>query len=114
MTMVGSFHAHQVPLPRAKTDNKQLAQLEEWLSSYGVHELFTTHPTATTDPNPNDPGELFKPEVLRILPPRVDRRLGMTKESYDSYEPLDVPDFKEFVDDKVDQKLSPMKAIGSG
>lgn len=110
-TMVGSFHAHQVPLPRAKTDEQQLAQLQEWLSSYGVHELFITHPGSTTL-NPADPGALFKPEVLRILPPRVDRRLGMTKETYDGYEPLDVPDFKNFVDDKAEKQLSPMKAIG--
>lgn len=113
MTILGSFRAHQVPLPRAKTDDKQLAQLQEWLSSYDVQDLFVTHPTATAAPNPGDPGDLFKPEVLRILPPRVDRRLGMTKEAYDGYEPLDVPDFKDFVDEKADRQLSPMKAIGS-
>jgi xylulose-5-phosphate/fructose-6-phosphate phosphoketolase len=113
-TMVGSFHAHQVPLPRAKTDDEQLALLQKWLSSYDIHDLLDTRPGATTrtrTPNPGDPGELFKPEVLRILPPRVDRRLGMTKETYDGYESLDVPDFKEFVDEKADEKLSPMKAI---
>lgn len=114
-TMVGSFHAHQVPLPRAKTDDEQLALLQEWLSSYDVQDLFVTHPgeTRKTALNPGDPGELFKPEVLRILPPRVDRRLGMTKETYDGYEPLDVPDFKEFVDENTDKSLSPMKAVAS-
>lgn len=110
-TMVGSFHAHQVPLPRAKSDDEQLAALQTWLSSYDVHELFVDQSGSAT-PNPADPGALFSPDVLRILPPREDRRLGMTKETYDGYEPLDVPDFQDFVTEKADRFISPMKAIG--
>ena len=37
----GNYLAHQIPLPRAKTDSTQLAQLEEWLKSYHFEELFT-------------------------------------------------------------------------
>jgi len=111
-TMVGSFHAHQVPLPRAKSDDEQLAALQTWLSSYDVHELFVDQSGSAT-PNPADPGALFSPDVLRILPPREDRRLGMTKETYDGYEPLDVPDFRDFVTEKADRFISPMKAIGA-
>ncbi|MGW6414979.1 phosphoketolase [Streptomyces sp. NPDC055055] len=36
----GSFHAHQVPLPRVREDPRQLAALEVWLSSYRPEELF--------------------------------------------------------------------------
>lgn len=110
--MTGSFHAHQVPLPQSKTDDEQLKQLQEWLSSYDVHSLFVQK-AGTDTPNPADPTALFTPEVLRILPPRIDRRLGMTKETYDGYEPIDVPDFQDFVSEKADKVLSPMKAIGS-
>lgn len=111
-TMVGSFHAHQVPLPRAKTDDEQLAALQTWLESYDINGLFIEHSGSTTPPDPADPSTLFTPEVLRILPPRIDRRLGMTKETYDGYEPLDLPEFQEFVDEKPLRVISPMKAIG--
>lgn len=30
----GSFHAHQVPLPKAKTDKEELQALQAWLESY--------------------------------------------------------------------------------
>lgn len=58
------------------------------------------------------PGALFTEEVLRILPPRVDRRMGMIKETYNGFEPLDVPDFKGFVSEKAEKDLSPMKTLG--
>lgn len=128
-TIMGSFRAHQVPLPLAKTDDSQLAQLQSWLDSYDFHKLLATSSassTSTTDTNSQEgyeqvrkqgfsqatdaPGALFTDEALRILPPRMDRRLGMIKETYNSYEPLDVPDFKEFVSDKTDEQVSPMKA----
>lgn len=111
-TMVGSFHAHQVPLPRAKTDDEQLSALQAWLSSYNVRELFVQQKGDGATSHA-DPSALFAPEVLRILPPRQDRRMGMIKETYNGYEPLDVPDFKEFVSEKADKFMSPMKAVGS-
>ncbi|KAH9942735.1 phosphoketolase [Amylocystis lapponica] len=59
----GSFHAHQVPLPEAKTDDGELAQLEEWLRSYKPRELFD------------------------------ESGLGQRKEAYAAYTPLDVPEW---------------------
>ncbi|PXY36550.1 phosphoketolase family protein [Prauserella flavalba] len=37
----GTWRAHQVPLPGARRDPLQLAQLERWLRSYRPEELFT-------------------------------------------------------------------------
>ena len=36
----GTYASHQVPLPNAKTDRKQLEMLENWLRSYHFKELF--------------------------------------------------------------------------
>ena len=36
----GNCASHQVPLPKAKTDEKQLHMLEEWLKSYNFKELY--------------------------------------------------------------------------
>ncbi|MVU77617.1 phosphoketolase [Nocardia sp. ET3-3] len=36
----GTFRAHQVPLPAARTDAAHRAVLEQWLKSYRPHELF--------------------------------------------------------------------------
>ena len=37
----GSFHAHQVPIPDAKTNREGLKALQQWLLSYNPVELFT-------------------------------------------------------------------------
>ncbi len=36
----GNCAAHQVPLPKAKTDREQLKMLEDWLKSYNFEELY--------------------------------------------------------------------------
>lgn len=36
----GNCAAHQVPLPKAKTDERQLRMLEDWLKSYNFKELY--------------------------------------------------------------------------
>lgn len=36
----GNCAAHQVPLPKAKTDRAQLQMLEDWLKSYNFEELY--------------------------------------------------------------------------
>ncbi len=36
----GTFRAHQVPLPAARTDARQLAMLEAWMRNYRPEELF--------------------------------------------------------------------------
>ncbi len=38
--VAGNFLAHQIPLPNAKTDPEELAQLSDWLKSYRFNELF--------------------------------------------------------------------------
>ena len=36
----GNSASHQVPLPKAKSDARQLEMLEEWLKSYNFKELY--------------------------------------------------------------------------
>ena len=36
----GTFRAHQVPLPGARTDGTHRAVLEQWMKSYRPEELF--------------------------------------------------------------------------
>ena len=78
----GSFHAHQVPIPDAKTDNEGLKILQEWLSSYNPAELFTERG------RPID-------EVLSVVPQDKEKRLGQVKETYAGREKIIVPDWKE-------------------
>ncbi|GJE94524.1 phosphoketolase family protein [Phanerochaete sordida] len=75
----GSFHAHQVPLMDAKKDPEERAQLQQWLSSYNPHKLLA-------DGEPNE-------DILSVIPEEDHLKLGQRKESYASYEPLDVPDW---------------------
>ncbi len=58
----GSWRAHQVPLPGANKDPKQLQALEEWMRSYMPEELF------------DEEGRLL-PE-LKKLAPEGTRRMG--------------------------------------
>ncbi|KAF9474319.1 phosphoketolase [Pholiota conissans] len=94
----GSFHAHQVPLPLAKTDDGELADLQLWLESYGPKELFTP------DGVPVD-------KILDIIPEISTKKLGQRKESYDAYTPLLTPEWKDLCLASGDQE-SCMKAVG--
>ncbi|KAI0806344.1 D-xylulose 5-phosphate/D-fructose 6-phosphate phosphoketolase [Irpex lacteus] len=93
----GSFRAHQVPLAEAKTDPEQRKMLQEWLTSYGPDRLF---------PN-GKPNEA----VLSVIPEEDGLKLGQKKEAYDSYEPLDVPDWQTLAI-KAGEEASCMKAVG--
>jgi len=73
LPLEGSFRSHQVPLPAAMSDDKQLIILSDWLVSYGIGELLNF------DRRGDKPGEFVKEEVLKILPEKVERRLGMIK-----------------------------------
>ena len=77
----GSFRAHQVPLTEAKTDPEERADLQQWLSSYDPHEVLPNG-----EPNA---------DVLKVIPEEGHLKLGQRKESYASYEPLDVPNWIE-------------------
>jgi len=94
----GSFHAHQVPLMKAKTSKEQLGDLQEWLLSYGPAELFT---------------EIGEPvdSIKSIVPVVEKNRLGQRAESYKSYEPLNVPNWKKFGVEKGDEE-SCMQILG--
>ena len=79
----GSFHAHQVPLPAAATDDQQLKLLNQWLASYKPHELFKS------DGSPNE-------IVTSIIPEKPEMRMGQRRETYAGYIPLEVIDWKKY------------------
>lgn len=78
----GSFHSHQVPLPKANADEGQLRVLEDWLSSYRIGEL-------VRDGRPTD-------VVLRTLPGRDEKKLGQVRATYDAYVGLKPVDWRPF------------------
>lgn len=92
----GTFHAHQVPLPKAKKDREELELLEKWLQSYKSEELFSE------DFSPNQ-------DILDVFPDDQ-YKMGMRNEAYNGYTPLDVPDWKSF--SVKDENASPMKTAG--
>jgi xylulose-5-phosphate/fructose-6-phosphate phosphoketolase len=57
LPMEGTFRAHQVPLPKARTNGEQLAMLEQWLMSYHPETLF------------DDDGGLL-PDLAALVPER--------------------------------------------
>ncbi|KAL5525633.1 hypothetical protein ACEPAG_6969 [Sanghuangporus baumii] len=95
----GSFHAHQVPLPNAKTDKEELAALQAWLDSYKITELIDVQS-----------GEVNE-QILRVVPPESGKRLGQRKEANGDYSPLVTPDWMELGVKKGTQE-SCMKTVG--
>jgi xylulose-5-phosphate/fructose-6-phosphate phosphoketolase len=79
----GSFHAHQVPLMKAKTSREQLGELQRWLLSYSPAKLFT------------ETGDAID-SIKSIIPPVENNRIGQRAETYKAYQPLKVPDWREF------------------
>ena len=65
----GSYRAHQVPLPAAKKDAGDLADLQAWLKSYKPEEPF------------KDNGDVID-EIKSIIPKEESKRLGQRKEVY--------------------------------
>ena len=80
----GTWRAHQVPLPDARTDPEQLAQLEAWLRSYRPEELFD----AT--------GELVA--ELAALAPQGHRRMSASPHANGGLlmRDLRLPDFRRY------------------
>jgi xylulose-5-phosphate/fructose-6-phosphate phosphoketolase len=80
----GTFRAHQVPLPAAKSDLRQLAMLEAWMRSYHPEELF------------DEKGRLIA--ELADLAPRGDRRMGANPHANGGRLLVDlkIPDFREY------------------
>jgi xylulose-5-phosphate/fructose-6-phosphate phosphoketolase len=94
----GSFRAHQVPLPAAKKDPEELAQLQEWLLSYRPQELFEEN------------GDVID-EIRSIIPKNGWKRMGERREVYAGYEGINPVDWKPLCSDKGDTASS-MKIAG--
>jgi xylulose-5-phosphate/fructose-6-phosphate phosphoketolase len=82
----GSFHAHQVPLPKATSDKEQLKALDDWLSSYKISELLK-------DGKPTE-------SVLEVMPRTDEKKLGQYKAAYDPYVGLKAVDWQQFCVEK--------------
>lgn len=93
----GSYSSHQVPLPKVQKDKEQLQALNNWLSSYKPNDLFT------------ESGDVID-EVKSIIPPNT-KKMGQRPETYCVYEPLNLPDWREFGAEKGSHQ-SAMKAVG--
>lgn len=78
----GSFHSHQVPLPKAKTDAEQLESLRDWLKSYQPHDLFNKDGTPVE-------------RILKVIPANEGKRMGQLKDTYDPYVGISVPDWRD-------------------
>ena len=96
--MEGSFRAHQVPLMAAKTDETELKQLQEWLESYKPHELFA-----------KDGG--VNKAIESIIPVEDKKKLGQNPITYNSLEPLKLPDWRQYAV-KQGGQASCMQTIG--
>ena len=59
----GSFHSHQVPLMKVKTDKNQLADLQKWLLSYEPSKLVT------------EKGDVID-SIKIIIPAEASKKLG--------------------------------------
>ena len=79
----GSFRAHQVPLMKAKSDESELAQLQEWLSSYRPNEIFAKDGSVHS-------------VITSIIPTEDGKKLGQQIDTYGSHEVLNLPDWKKF------------------
>jgi xylulose-5-phosphate/fructose-6-phosphate phosphoketolase len=95
----GSFRAHQVPLTSAGSDPEQRGLLAEWLKSYDIHELIDVQSGRLND------------DILRVVPEVAHKRLGMRKEAYSAFQPLDVPEWQPHAIERGTQE-SCMKATG--
>ena len=96
--MEGSFRAHQVPLMKAKSDQTELKQLQDWLQGYKPDELFSKD------------GSIHEP-IERIIPKDDDKKLGQQIHTYGARQVLKIPDWQKYSVKKGDQ-ASCMSTIG--
>jgi xylulose-5-phosphate/fructose-6-phosphate phosphoketolase len=83
----GTFRAHQVPIPSARTDPVHRAAVENWMKSYRPEELF------------NDDGSPI--EELMQLPPKGERRMSDNPVANGGLlvVDLELPDFRNYAVD---------------
>jgi xylulose-5-phosphate/fructose-6-phosphate phosphoketolase len=83
----GTFRAHQVPLPAARSDPRQLAMLEAWMRSYHPNEVFD--------------GQGRPHGRIAALAPRGDRRMGSNPSANggELSVPLTIPDYTGYAVD---------------
>ncbi|KAL0932320.1 d-xylulose 5-phosphate d-fructose 6-phosphate [Colletotrichum truncatum] len=93
----GSFKSHQVPLPKAGSDETHLQKLQEWLAGYDISKLLP-------DGKPND-------SILETIPKNDAKKLGQYKTTYDPYVSLELPDWKSLTV-KPGEQASCMKVTG--
>ncbi|TIB33167.1 hypothetical protein E3P84_02284 [Wallemia ichthyophaga] len=98
----GSFHSHQVPLPKCKSDDEEFSVLGKWLKSYQPDEIFNLE---------KEDGEFVDKEALSIVPAKESLRLGQVKETYDAHQSLNVPQWKNHTKSQG-ETYSPMIATG--
>jgi xylulose-5-phosphate/fructose-6-phosphate phosphoketolase len=94
----GSFHSHQVPLPKAGSDDGQLKVLQDWLDSYKISELLPDgKPVAS---------------ITDLLPEEDGKKLGQAETSYNGAKGLKLPEWRDFAVEKGTQQ-SEMKVTGN-
>lgn len=84
----GNYAAHQVPVPKAKSDPEELKLVEDWLKSYQFHELYNKQDGPVKE--------------IEDLVPKDSLKMGQSKHAHGGepvYTPLELPDPKEFEED---------------
>lgn len=87
-----------MPLPNVKSDKEQLRLLQEWLSHYKPHELFTSS------------GDIID-EIKSVIPEDNSKKMGQRAEAYKFYARPELPDWRKFGVKKGDT-VSAMKTVG--
>ena len=96
--MEGSFRAHQVPLMKAKSDQTELKQLQDWLRSYKPSDLLSKD------------GSIHE-AIERIIPRDDSKKLGQQVHTYGAHQVLKIPDWQKYAVKKGEQ-ASCMSTIG--
>lgn len=82
----GTYKAHQVPLPNAKSDDEEFSALRSWLKSYKVEELLDVKTAQLSD------------SVKKNIP-RAGKLMGEMECTYKGAFNLNLPDWKDFAVD---------------